>query len=178
MGYAVRMRAAARAGPEPATRLVVPGAGLLCAGRPVAREEDPEQAGAAGRADHDAISPPTGPRRPLTSPPGRRSAKPGVREAIERLRPELLVVRDEKKRELFDLPDAPRPPADTPAPVRFVPEYDNLINTRADERFVATRRPPARLPLGAAHRRHGARRRLRRRHVEAAGDEEDGDHHD
>jgi hypothetical protein len=64
--------------------------------------------------------------------------KPIVREAIERLRPELLVVRDEKKRELFDLPDAPRPPADSPAPVRFVPEYDNLITARADERFVAT----------------------------------------
>jgi hypothetical protein len=63
--------------------------------------------------------------------------KPDVREAIERLRPQLAIFRDEKKRELFDLPDAPRPPADTPAPVRFVPEYDNLINTRADERFVA-----------------------------------------
>lgn len=69
-------------------------------------------------------------------------AKPAVRDAIERLRPELLVVRDEKKRELFDLPDAPRPPADTPAPVRFVPEYDNVINTRADERFVAKAHRP------------------------------------
>jgi hypothetical protein len=64
--------------------------------------------------------------------------RPVLREAIERLRPELLVVRDEKKHELFDLPDAPRPPADTPAPVRFVPEYDNLITARADARFVAT----------------------------------------
>jgi Winged helix DNA-binding domain len=69
-------------------------------------------------------------------------AKPAVRDALERLRPELIVFRDEKKRELFDLPDAPRPPADTPAPIRFVPEYDNLVNTRADERFVATAHRP------------------------------------
>jgi hypothetical protein len=69
-------------------------------------------------------------------------SKPSVREALERLRPELLVCRDEKKRELFDLRDAPRPSADTPAPIRFIPEYDNLLNTRADERFVATAHRP------------------------------------
>ena len=69
-------------------------------------------------------------------------AKPSVRDAFERLRPELIVVRDEKKHELFDLPDAPRPAGDTPAPIRFVPEYDNVLNTRADERFVAKAHRP------------------------------------
>jgi Winged helix DNA-binding domain len=59
-----------------------------------------------------------------------------VKEAIDRLRPRLSVFRD-GKRELFDLPDAPRPDADAPAPVRLIPEYDNVITTRADERFVA-----------------------------------------
>ena len=59
-----------------------------------------------------------------------------VQDALTRLRPELRVFRDPGKRELFDLPDAPRPNEDTPAPVRLVPEYDNLITTRADERFV------------------------------------------
>lgn len=63
--------------------------------------------------------------------------KQTVAETLDRLRPRLRTFHDERKRELFDLPDAPRPDADTPAPVRLVPEYDNLITTRADERFVA-----------------------------------------
>jgi hypothetical protein len=67
-------------------------------------------------------------------------ARTDVKEAVERLRPKLRVFRDGEgsgKRELFDLQDAPRPDADVPAPVRLVPEYDNVITTRADERFVA-----------------------------------------
>ena len=51
----------------------------------------------------------------------------GLRAVFEELRPELVTVRDERKRELFDLPDAPRPDAETPAPVRFLPEYDNVV---------------------------------------------------
>jgi hypothetical protein len=62
--------------------------------------------------------------------------RPAVKEAIDRLRPKLIVFRD-GKRELFDLPDAPRPDPEVPAPVRLIPEYDNVITTRADERFVA-----------------------------------------
>jgi hypothetical protein len=63
-------------------------------------------------------------------------ARPAVKEAIERLRPKLSVFLD-GKRELFDLPDAPRPGGDALSPVRLIPEYDNVITTRADERFVA-----------------------------------------
>ena len=74
-------------------------------------------------------------------------APDAVREAISRVRPKLLAFRDEGRRELFDLPDAPRPGADAAAPVRFVPDYDNLITTRGDERFVAKRdRPRVFLP--------------------------------
>jgi hypothetical protein len=51
----------------------------------------------------------------------------GLRAAFEELRPELVTMRDERNRELFDLPDAPRPDPETPAPVRFLPEYDNVV---------------------------------------------------
>jgi hypothetical protein len=61
----------------------------------------------------------------------------GLASVVAAMRERLLVFRDDRARELFDLPDAPRPDPDTPAPVRLVPEYDNLVTTRADERIVA-----------------------------------------
>ncbi|MDQ3566720.1 MAG: winged helix DNA-binding domain-containing protein, partial [Actinomycetota bacterium] len=46
------------------------------------------------------------------------------------------VFRDEDGKELLDAPDAPLPPPNTPAPVRFVPDYDNLVLSHADRRRV------------------------------------------
>jgi hypothetical protein len=55
--------------------------------------------------------------------------------ALDALEP-LLRFRDERGRQLVDLPRAPRPPAGTPAPVRLMPRFDNLVLSHKDRNRV------------------------------------------
>lgn len=78
----------------------------------------------------------------------------GLREVVERLRPQVRVFHDERGRELFDLPDAPRPDPETPAAPRFLPEYDNVLLSHADRSRFTPDEPRAHVAAGE-HPVHG-----------------------
>jgi hypothetical protein len=59
-----------------------------------------------------------------------------MKEYFERLAPRLVCFRNEDGIELYDLPEAPRPDPNTPAPIRFLPEFDNLLLGHQDRRRV------------------------------------------
>ncbi len=66
------------------------------------------------------------------------SSLPGLAPFVERLRPRLVTYRDERNRELLDVSGAPFPPPETPAPVRFLPGFDNALLSHADRtRIIA-----------------------------------------
>ncbi|MBI5104604.1 MAG: AlkZ family DNA glycosylase [Solirubrobacterales bacterium] len=66
----------------------------------------------------------------------RWSGLKGLAPVLDDLRDELVVVRDERGRELFDLPGAPRPGEDAPAPPRFLPDFDSLVLAHEDRSRV------------------------------------------
>ena len=62
-----------------------------------------------------------------------------MRPVFEKLRPRLKTLQTEEGTELFDLPKAPRPPGDVDAPVRFLPDYDNVLLAHADRTRIMPR---------------------------------------
>jgi len=60
------------------------------------------------------------------------SGLPAGRAVMNALRPKLRIFRDEEGRDLFDLPKASLVDDDEIAPVRFLPEYDNVLLAHAD----------------------------------------------
>ena len=92
----------------------------------------PEAAALVVRRYLGAFGPAT--RRDLLAFSGLRVGD--IAPALELLEGQLRRFVDEEGRELLDLPRAPRPPADTPAPVRLLPKWDALLLSHADRSRV------------------------------------------
>jgi DNA glycosylase AlkZ-like len=71
------------------------------------------------------------------------SGIPGLKAEFEALRPQLSTFRDERGRELFDVPDGVLPAGETPVHVRFTAEFDNaLLGYQDRSRIVADEHKP------------------------------------
>lgn len=67
----------------------------------------------------------------------------GLRQVVAGL--ELRTYRDDQGRVLYDLPDAGLPDPDTPAPARFVADFDNLVLSHADRSRILGEVAPGRV---------------------------------
>ena len=61
-----------------------------------------------------------------------------LREVTDELGRQLRAFEDEAGNRLLDAPRAPLPDPDTPAPVRFLPEFDNVLLSHSDRTRVLT----------------------------------------
>ena len=64
----------------------------------------------------------------------------------------LVTFADKTGRTLFDLPDAPRPDADITAPIRFIPDYDNVYLGYADRQRLLPQGMEGRIFRGNGYR--------------------------
>ncbi|WP_310539138.1 winged helix DNA-binding domain-containing protein [Phenylobacterium sp.] len=71
----------------------------------------------------------------------------GVATLFEALGDDLVTLRDERKKVLYDLKDAPRPGGHTPAPPRFVPDFDAVTQGHQDRARIL---PPEHAPRVAS----------------------------
>jgi hypothetical protein len=60
----------------------------------------------------------------------------GLKAAVDELKDDLRIFRDERGAELVDLRGAPTAPGEAPAPPRFLPDYDNVLLAYADRSRV------------------------------------------
>ena len=72
-----------------------------------------------------------------------------LRDPVEQLGASLRRFRDEHGRVLYDLPHAPRPDPDTPAPPRFLAYFDNVLLAHADRTRIMTDEHRRRVCVGA-----------------------------
>jgi len=73
------------------------------------------------------------------------SGMTGAAELFARIAPRLRRFSDEQGRELFDLPGTPLPDPETPAPVRFLPVFDNAILAHDDRSRILADGYPLRI---------------------------------
>jgi hypothetical protein len=71
---------------------------------------------------------------------GLQKAKP----VFDKVAGDLVVLKDAAGKDLYDVPDAPRPDEDTDAPVRYLPEFDNVLLSHVKRsRIIADEYKPA-----------------------------------